>query len=132
METNKLRIPEKLYNEMIAKAVAQAEKQKPENRGNDEQQASMFAWDSLPSIERLTEHGITPEMEGPLPAFILPYLVFYSEQAPVGKDEDGEDEYDYIFTPDPIFYSEEEITEFLKTRKFIERILIKKVEIVTG
>ena len=34
--------------------------------------------------------------------------------------------------PDPVFYSVDEIEEFLKTRKFIERILVKKVEIVAG
>ncbi len=59
----------------------------------------------------------------------MPYLVFYAEQYVVGKDRYGDQEFDYIFDPDKIDMKGAELKEFLETRKYIEKVITKKVEI---
>lgn len=90
--------------------------------------ANRFAMvNDLPTIEELKAHKIGPEEDSYMDYNILAYLVFYAEEYCVNKRRD---EYEFIFKPDPKFFSKKEIADFEETRKYIQRTIIKSVEII--
>ena len=79
------------------------------------------------TVEELKAHGIGPDPDSRMDFNILAYLVFYVEEYCLSKRRE---EYEYIFAPDPKIFSKKEIIEFEETRKYIQRTIIKAVEIV--
>ena len=126
----KIKVTESEYNAMIQKAekaAAEIEKSKNSDEVNSKKVFTHYA--HVPTIKSLQANGIDPDSIGPLNKLILPYLVFYAEQHAVGKDRYGDTEYEYIFNPEKVGLKGAELSEFLKTRKFIEKVITKKVEI---
>lgn len=126
------RIEASEYDKLIAAAIKTKKKINPEDKTSEKKNvvldANRFVMvNNLPTIEELKAHKIGPEADSYMDYNILAYLVFYAEEYCVNKRCD---EYEFIFKPDPKFFSPKEISDFEETRKYIQKTIIKSVEII--
>ena len=122
----KLEITESEYQALVEKAAAVEKFQQKIKRGEKVLARKKFLYrDELPTVESLKEHGITPDESCVLDQDLLAYLIYYAETY-----ETKEGDYEYIYNPDPKFHTAKEIRSFEETRKYIEKVIIKCVDIV--
>lgn len=127
----KLRITEKEYECLIKTAAEIEARSGPSGSSNRVPDNKRFLYrDSLPTVNDLKKCNVGPEPENEVTKDILLYLVYLSEQVQAGTDINGDPVYRYIYTPDARYMSEKEIREFKELRKYVEKTIIKNVEII--
>ena len=127
----KFHITEKDYNALVDRAAAVEARMKKVEAGEDIPIQKRFLYrDQLPTIEDLQKCNVGPYVDSNMSEDLLLYLIYLAEQIPVGKDEDGEDIYDYIYKPNPSKFSAQEMKNFTELRRYIEQTIQKSVEIV--
>ena len=121
-KTGKLLVRERDYLKLIDNAV-----QVMKNQEKDVLKATRLFRniDNWPTVEMMEEWGIGPYDGSRMDMYILAYLIFYCEQ--YCTDEEN-DEWEYIYQPDPEYFTKEEYDEFLEARRYMERTIIKRVE----
>lgn len=129
--SNTFRINERDYNKLISAAAEEEVRMRSIDRGNNLPALQRFLYRyQVPTVNDLIKANIGPHEGSLMSKDILLYLVYYGEQMPVGKDADGEVIYDYIFRPNPSIMNKKEMKDFAETRKYIEKTIQKRVEII--
>ena len=117
-------VREKNYQKLIENAVAVRDAQM-NNTDPKTGKNSFGLIDSIPTVEQMKQMNIGPHEGSYMDIYVLAYLVFYAEEYCVDEEND---EWEYIYQPDPEYFEPEELEEFEESRKYMQRTIIKRVE----